>query len=100
MARSTIVQEYQQTTAFQPGASIPLTQNASTLVVSANTARFQIWISNPSSSIVYLQLAATGAGSGKGIMLSANSQIYFNTYIGAISAFTAGSGVALAIAEI
>lgn len=102
MANSGVVQFYRQSSAFQPGTSLTLTTaNTSYLVVPANTARFEVWITNTSASaVVYLYLSISGAQVGKGIPMQPNAQIQFTTYVGAVSAISPTAGATLAIAEI
>jgi hypothetical protein len=100
MPQKVTTQVFQSGAAFNPGSTVALTQNASTLAAAANLARIEIYISNTSSSVVYLQLAATGAAASKGIQLNGNDTLVLTRYVGAISAFTASASVSLAIAEL
>ena len=100
MTQKVTSQNFQSGAAFNPGSTVALTQSASTLVAAANPARLEIYVCNTSSSVAYVQLAATGAGATKGIQLNGNSNLVITRYTGAISAYTASAGVSLAVAEI
>ena len=100
MPQKVTTQTFQSGTAFNPGSTVALVQSASTLVAAANPARIEMYICNTSSSVVYIQLAATEAAASKGIQLNGNANLILNRYVGAISAYTASASVSLAIAEL
>jgi hypothetical protein len=71
--------------------SVAVSANTSVVVRPANAGRLQVWITNACNATAYINLGAT-AVSGTGIPLAANASVTLQTYGGAISAISTGTG--------